>query len=278
MFWRWIQENDFKYLDKHYGINQITSYASIDYAELRTTLADKQIENAERKALLSERRKCQEHLKRVLHKEHNRTKQITRSKETIAEIDKSMDILDAQDVSKKSEEYGALSKKKSRQHAIVSRLSKLDVSQEKLASDQQIETLNEQIAACDKKVSKLDSLVEQGYERIDVTKKRVMDSVKILARNLFYKALAPFKETYDNYRDDHEYFRCLTLAPGLWVESAEGVTVYLEPAPHLPPKIERCFQKVLDDLQKTPLILPDGSGRIVTLKLRPNEGIKLALA
>ena len=26
MFNRWIQENDFKYLDKHYGINQITSY------------------------------------------------------------------------------------------------------------------------------------------------------------------------------------------------------------------------------------------------------------
>ena len=26
MFSRWIQENVFKYLDKHFGINQITSY------------------------------------------------------------------------------------------------------------------------------------------------------------------------------------------------------------------------------------------------------------
>ena len=26
MFNRWLQENDFKYRDKHFGINQITSY------------------------------------------------------------------------------------------------------------------------------------------------------------------------------------------------------------------------------------------------------------
>ncbi len=30
IFQRWLQENDFKYLDKHFGINQITSYRSIE--------------------------------------------------------------------------------------------------------------------------------------------------------------------------------------------------------------------------------------------------------
>ena len=34
MFSRWIQENDFKYLDKHFGINQITSYRTIHYQRL----------------------------------------------------------------------------------------------------------------------------------------------------------------------------------------------------------------------------------------------------
>ena len=29
MFCRWVQENDFKYLDKHFGINQITSYGVV---------------------------------------------------------------------------------------------------------------------------------------------------------------------------------------------------------------------------------------------------------
>jgi len=35
MFKRWLQENDFKYLEKHFGINQITSYASVSYKVLK---------------------------------------------------------------------------------------------------------------------------------------------------------------------------------------------------------------------------------------------------
>jgi hypothetical protein len=33
MFNRWIQENDFKYLNKHFGINQLTSYRSTPYEQ-----------------------------------------------------------------------------------------------------------------------------------------------------------------------------------------------------------------------------------------------------
>jgi hypothetical protein len=33
IFCRWVQENDFKYLDKHFGINQITSYGVVGYEE-----------------------------------------------------------------------------------------------------------------------------------------------------------------------------------------------------------------------------------------------------
>ena len=43
MFNRWVQENDFKYLDKHFGINQITSYRSIEYEELKGQLTDRQV-------------------------------------------------------------------------------------------------------------------------------------------------------------------------------------------------------------------------------------------
>jgi hypothetical protein len=38
MFHRWLQENDFKYMEKHFGINQITSYASHSYEELAPPL------------------------------------------------------------------------------------------------------------------------------------------------------------------------------------------------------------------------------------------------
>ena len=51
MFKRWLQENDFKDLDKHFGINQITSYRSIEYAQLKGQVEDRQIKSVARKAL-----------------------------------------------------------------------------------------------------------------------------------------------------------------------------------------------------------------------------------
>ena len=51
MFNRWLQENDFKYLDTHFGINEITAYGSISYNELSQSIEDKQMKNGEYKAL-----------------------------------------------------------------------------------------------------------------------------------------------------------------------------------------------------------------------------------
>ena len=45
MFGRWVQENDFKYLDKHFGLNQLTSYRSIEYEQLKGQLTDRQVES-----------------------------------------------------------------------------------------------------------------------------------------------------------------------------------------------------------------------------------------
>ena len=53
---RWLQENDFKYLDKHFGINQITSYGIIEYEELRQSVEDRQVRSAQLKALQKRRR------------------------------------------------------------------------------------------------------------------------------------------------------------------------------------------------------------------------------
>ena len=43
MFNRWVQENDFKYLNKHFGINQLTSYRSTPYEQLRDELTDRKV-------------------------------------------------------------------------------------------------------------------------------------------------------------------------------------------------------------------------------------------
>jgi hypothetical protein len=46
IFHRWTQENDFKYLDEHFGINQITSYASVAYEKLKGQVEQKQVRAA----------------------------------------------------------------------------------------------------------------------------------------------------------------------------------------------------------------------------------------
>ena len=45
-----------------------------------------------------------------------------------------------------------------------------------------------------------------------------MDVIKITARDLFYEAIAPFKEAYDNFRDDHVWFRRVIRSSGVLEE------------------------------------------------------------
>ena len=47
MFKRWLQENDFKYLKKHFGIDEITSYDTIPYSSLKGLIEDKLVKSGE---------------------------------------------------------------------------------------------------------------------------------------------------------------------------------------------------------------------------------------
>jgi hypothetical protein len=66
MFCRWIQENDFKYLDKHFGINQITSYGATGYEQLREQVQDRQVRSVEAKVLQEQRRQLRARQGRLL--------------------------------------------------------------------------------------------------------------------------------------------------------------------------------------------------------------------
>ncbi len=90
IFNRWIQENDFKYLDKHFGINEITSYASVSYEELRSQLEDKQVQSGADKALQQQQRQLKRELGRLLLSEHRHPKKsatrTTKIKESTEEL------------------------------------------------------------------------------------------------------------------------------------------------------------------------------------------------
>ena len=94
-------------------------------------------------------------------------------------------------------------------------------------------------AKTQKEVSRLEVLIEQQMVRLDTRNKRLLDRLKLIARNAFYKTLQPFKSAYNNYRDDQELFRNLTQADGVLSESAEQVEAYLLPTVNYPPALEK---------------------------------------
>jgi len=166
MFRRWLQENDFKYLDKHFGMNQITSYASVSYKDLKDQVEDKQMKSGEYKALQKERQTLRDQLKLALFSEHQHPGKNSLRRNKIEELTR------------------------------------------------QDESLTQRMEQTHKTVSRLEYLLDENYRRLDTSSQKLMDALKLIARNVFYQSLQPFKEKYNNYRDDHVLFRNLTHAQG----------------------------------------------------------------
>jgi hypothetical protein len=229
IFNRWTQENDFKYLDQHFGINQITSYASVAYERLKDQVEEKQIKSGAYKALEQQTAQLKSQLSKLLLSQHQCPRKSARRTERIAALTKD------------------------------------------LAEGQKNQ------AQTQKEVSRLEVLIQQQMVRLDTRNKRLMDSLKLIARNAFYRALRPFKTAYNNYRDDHELFRNLTQAHGVLVGSAQQVEVYLLPTVNYPPKLEKIVSGLLAEINATRPIMPDGSGRQLRLHLGEKMGLQVAI-
>jgi hypothetical protein len=229
IFRRWLQENDFKYLDEHFGINEITSYSSSPYEKFAEQVKDKQMKSGAYKALEVTRKKIKKRLKEVLLKEHQKKKNNAKREEQIKEW------------------------------------------------TEELAQIEEQLKTTEKEMSRLDFLIEQNMVRLDPHTKQLMDVLKIIARNAFYKALQPFKEMYNNYRDDHVLFRNLTRSNGLIRERGNTLEAILFPTPHYPRKIRAIVERLLEDINAEEPLMPDGSNRQIHLRLGKKNGIKLAI-
>jgi len=229
IFRRWIQENDFKYLDKHFGINEITSYATTQYKLLKENLEDKQMKSGAYKALEEEKRQIRKEFGRLLLQEHQNPGKSPGRRKKIQTI------------------------------------------------DQCLQDIKAKMNTTEKEISRLQYLIDQQYVRLDTRNKMLMDMLKLIARNTFYKKLAPFKSMYDNYRDDHALFRNLTHAHGLVFQQSDSVEAVLFPTAHYPPKLRRIMEVLLDEINATKPSMPDGSGRSLRFRLGEKSGIKLAI-
>ena len=145
------------------------------------------------------------------------------------------------------------------------------------AIHQQILANDEAKAVLAKEVSRIDQLIEQKMVRMNLANKTLMDAIKISARNLFYRLFAPFKAAYDNYRDDHDYFRKLTQCNGVLRWTGTELEVHLVPQVNYPPKLRKIITTHLAHLTTSGLTLPDGSGRPLRLRLTRKEQISVSI-
>jgi hypothetical protein len=266
MFNRWVQENDFKYLDKHFGINQITSYGVTDYAELRQEVQDRQVRSAAVKALQEQRRQ-------------------TRARQSRLLLLQSQGEHDAKQRQQRIEEL----EKQPQAKPVTKELARLRQGQSRWAStrwarQEQIHKLSGELAQLETKAqaaqqteSRLERMIAEKMVRLDPEKKRLMDSLRVIARNIFYQALQPFKKAYNNYRDDHDQFRQLTQASGVLEVGAKQVVVHLMPRVAYPPQVRRIIGTVLEGINAQEPVLPDGSGRRLKLRLAQRSEMKLSI-
>jgi len=266
MFGRWVQENDFKYLDKHFGINQITSYGVTGYDELRDEVEDRQVRSAEVKALQEQRRQNRARQGRLLLLQSKGEHEENQRQLRIKELEKQPEANPAR------KELARLRQGHRRWEST------------RLARQEQIQKLSGELAQLEAKgqeaqqtESRLERMIAEKMVRLDPEKKRLMDSLRVIARNIFYQALQPFKKAYNNYRDDHDQFRQLTQASGVLEVGAKRVVVHLMPRVGYPPQVRRIIGTVLEGINAQEPVLPDGSGRRLQLRLAQRSEMELSI-
>jgi transposase len=271
IFNRWIQENDFKYLDKHYGINQLTSYRVIPYEQLKGQVTDREVISGQAQALRQERKLLRQQQARWLlvqekcdHADGQRHKQLAELELRQTQAPEASPSMRPQIVKLQKAHQQYEQKSQTRREQIRKWSSKLA-------------ELEEQAAQHQTKVSRLDTMITANMVRMEPECKRLMDTLRITVRNLFYRALAPFKKAYDNYRDDHDYFRQLTLSSGVLGMGVERITVHLMPKVNYSPQLQRIIGQLLEQVNQQELQMPDGTARKLRFRLGHKSELELSI-
>jgi hypothetical protein len=110
---------------------------------------------------------------------------------------------------------------------------------------------------------------------MDSSCQRLLDGLRITARNLCYQALPPCKPADDNYRDDHAHFRRLPQSPGVLEVSAEAIVIHLLPRTQYGGRFRKAVLPTLTALNAQDLGHPYWPGK--QLKFRLGQRGKLAV-
>jgi transposase len=238
IFNRWLQENDFKYLDVHFGINQLDSRSSFDFKEISHNYNDRKTETAEYKQIKKQTQQINNALAKNLLKINRKTSSIEKKKLKQEQLQLAI----------KNNSTGAkgflkeLKKINKSITAMQKYLKKLNSAREIYERDLEIAEYNQTQAI--KKDSRIQQLLQENYRLLDTRRKSYMDALRINAANIFRNLHADYREIYNNYRDDHHYLRVLTRCSGSVEYDKTGLIISL----WLPGSMQKHIIQPLDKL------------------------------
>ena len=239
IFNRWLQENDFRLLDRHFGIMQMTSRRSQAYADIAGTLQDRPVESLEYRELRAAAAALRQTLQKQLYERERISDSLVRMERDSAaarlRLDRDLPRLrsrlqqcqatpDESDGNlRELAALGALAEELEQCRNCLRRTArgrpKLEARRQALqadidASKSQSEALEPRLQTTGREDSRLRFLAAEGCRRPDTAAKHLMDCVKILARNALYCLLRDLRRHYDNRRDDLPILRLVTRAAG----------------------------------------------------------------
>jgi len=279
MLGRWLQENDFCYLTRHFGIDELGGRKAMPYANIADELEDRNVKSRQFKRAEAKRARMRAKLGRELVKIQDMP---TLSLEQLAKnrdkIRKDADKLSQKLALIKADEMPEEGMKgiRARAHELTRKLGLHRKDEKKVEKRivqeaqsaqirQELNQLEAAIAQMNRTESRLLALVEEKYVRHDMRKKALLDAIRISCRNVFWAALDIFRPLYDNYRDDHAVLRQLSLSSGVIIRYPERIDFFLTPALHRQPAqwtvikkfIDICAHRIQEHFNKTVRIFPD---------------------
>ena len=245
IFNRWIQENSFKYLDRHFGLGELTSYASKAAAEVAGQLRDMPVDSPEYRELKKRRGEGERDLARQLLLRENCRDRLDDAEARLRELKRDAPGLLAELEARIGELRGAeplharaelaraddfLDRVVDQRRGFARASKTARALREKLAgldgnvadTKDRRERIDGELAEAIRVDSRLRLLIDGRYRFIDTRRKELLDALRIVAANMFASLVAVFRPIYGNYRNDHQMLRNLTRADG-FVHAADGV-------------------------------------------------------
>lgn len=243
MLSRFLQENDFSYLNRHVGINELTARKFDRYEAIAHELQDRNIDSRAYKKTKKQKLALQEKLKQCLFKldglpevslatlEKQRIR-MQQQRERLAQKISLLEPATATDkgIARLSRKVRQLKEKfrlNSDQHVVAGERQAEEAKRRQF--HQQIDEVKGQLDQLNRTESRLLMLIEERYMRPNMDRKALVDTVRITSRNTFCQVLKEFRPYYDNYRDDHVVLRALTHAAGVIIPLPNRIDVYLLP-------------------------------------------------